>query len=927
MPSQSLIVDLEQGKASSSSNFSNSVAATRRDKSESAWKNDFAAQTVQSSIDQSCKLLQQSPLSVVNRHWHRSREEDMVWFLLNEEHRIVEQAIQTTEKKISRMKAKQEREAAQSAEENHNRAQKLAKNEEMEEMFRTIADENMTGLTAQLVQARENVRTSQQQYQAYQELVKWQGKLNPAEDLELSDRRQKFRVAQKFLTDKQNEYDKRFKEEVLEAAERQVVKMRRQDLEATMSPMETKWVLAVEIGVLHVRNMDDAEDQNDLVRNHLFAAVGHYAQTASLDYISTMYSMHVLLEELKKSQHLGGAFTLASLNVTGQAEYAGQWLFGKAHGLGVEKLQTEINLGNSRYEGQLFEDHRHGLGAIIMPQHSVMYEGMWWRGKRHGFGVQSHIINNSQDSLPVSFLQYEGGNRVSIVRFNVESDLHLLVLSRVREIRVAARALSHQARNNQLFKDMAPRSSFHSVKNEFHRGSPESNRKSNQNLGEDTPVSNFFKQEKRKKQEAKHAEREAYVMSVALQQSELEKVDLQVESAMKELQVSTNKAFGALKADMFSAGMKTGKLYGPTDEEMSVLRSHMPKSPTPVQIKRYLGRQGVPSELAERMVKIHVETQRSRVSKLSEARQQFQQRRLRAIIDLSIGSDWHAYSDGRIIIRKRYTGIRDRRMADEEDSSVVHRDEKDKWVHMPRIPGIDAVLKLMPQNDGCQRVSSTYLPPARTTMLTRIPSTTTAPTQDFGAVVKKVMNGVGFRQAAKRPKETDPVCIMVPMDMPFDLAVQEFDADHNTHIMLLPGTYRIKGTLDIQRSIHIIGEDGARIVGRWRFRGDFESSIKNVHLEYNCNNGTNPGNEKGKDYQRLLHIDNGRLLLQDCAVLCPHGYCLWADGRSVLNVLGCILAGSADGQVPAQGTLVVINSRFPLEFFCVTLLFVVSSIA
>ena len=143
--------------------------------------------------------------------------------------------------------------------------------------------------------------------------------------------------------------------------------------------------------------------------------------------------------------------------------------------------------------------------------------------------------------------------------------------------------------------------------------------------------------------------------------------------------------------------------------------------------------------------------------------------------------------------------------------------------------------------------------------------------------------------------------------------------------MLLPGTYRIKGTLDIQRSIHIIGEDGARIVGRWRFRGDFESSIKNVHLEYNYNNGTNPANEK--DYQRLLHIDNGRLLLQDCAVLCPHGYCLWADGRSVLNVLGCILAGSADGQVPAQGTLVVINSRFPLEFFCVPLLFVVSSIA
>ena len=141
------------------------------------------------------------------------------------------------------------------------------------------------------------------------------------------------------------------------------------------------------------------------------------------------------------------------------------------------------------------------------------------------------------------------------------------------------------------------------------------------------------------------------------------------------------------------------------------------------------------------------------------------------------------------------------------------------------------------------------------------------------------------------------------MDMPFEQAVATFNANTHQDILLLPGTYKIKDVLEIGKALYIVGEDGARIVGRWKFKGDgVQSSIKNVSLEYHAN-------QFATDFERLLHIDKGELLLQDCAVLCPHGYCVWAGGRSVVNVLGCILAGSADGRMPSQSAAAVMNFR------------------
>jgi hypothetical protein len=148
-----------------------------------------------------------------------------------------------------------------------------------------------------------------------------------------------------------------------------------------------------------------------------------------------------------------------------------------------------------------------------------------------------------------------------------------------------------------------------------------------------------------------------------------------------------------------------------------------------------------------------------------------------------------------------------------------------------------------------------------------------------------------------------PIIITVPLDMPFDVAIATFKANQYKHIFLMPGTYKINGTLVIEKSVHIVGEDGARVIGKWRLKGDGAvSSIKNVHLEYQAT-------EDSTDFERLLHVEKGFLLLQDCALLCPRGYCLWAHGRSVVNVLGCILAGSADGLVSSQAAAVVMNFR------------------
>jgi hypothetical protein len=268
------------------------------------------------------------------------------------------------------------------------------------------------------------------------------------------------------------------------------------------------------------------------------------------------------------------------------------------------------------------------------------------------------------------------------------------------------------------------------------------------------------------------------------------------------------------------------------------------------------------------------------------------------MLELATDSDWHAHDKGSIVIRKRYAGVKNRSMAS-EDAFPARRAKAIDWAHMPAIPGIEAVMKLvqpvqgavLPSSAGISRESSG--PPG--------PSSRTP-----GQTPQSVSRTKRTRKGAVNPlvrQPSGPSRISVPMDMPFEQAVATFNANTHQDILLLPGTYKIKDVLEIGKALHIVGEDGARIVGRWKFKGDgVQSSIKNVSLEYHAN-------QFATDFERLLHIDKGELLLQDCAVLCPHGYCVWAGGRSVVNVLGCILAGSADGRMPSQSAAAVMNFR------------------
>lgn len=888
------------------------------------------------SLEKSCSLLQQTPLSVINKHWYKSRDEDILYLLLQDEEETVQQAIQATNLKINRKKYEQEREAAKFAEEAHQKAFKIAKNPNKAEIFKAEADQTMTGRKQELDLVRDKARQALQHFHVCNEITKWEKHLTPQQETELAARRYTLKLADEALERSQALYEKEYQEAFIQAAERHVTMKRRLEMEATMKMTELHALRAVEIGFLHARDEEDGGSETQFITNHLFAATSHHVRNTSLDFISSMFKMHQLLKVVGRQDQA------ASLNVQGLAEYVGQWVGGKAQGVGVQMLNTMHSNGN-RYEGQFSQDLRHGLGALLMREGGVMYEGMWWRGKRHGFGVESYLLKGAPDALPVAFVQFEEGRRKTVVRFDLESDLHRYLLHSVREIRYSARALAREARSNQLFKGVLPEpkrralaskntslditmtysmpgtgKSFEGVGHDsiFMPDSSDSGQdlQDEKTCSDDESLLVFHSEavaeeegrerfqmrirkvkDKKRKQEAKQAEREAHVVSVQHQRAQLGKIDVQVDDAMKDLKRSTSKAFADLQSVMKSAGMKTGKLYGLSYHEKRTERAKMPKFPTVDELKVYLAKQGVNEELAQRMADIYVKTHGPGANGVAQARRHLEQVRMGVLLDLSTGSDWHSQENGGIVIRKRYTGIRARTTV--HDGVAVVKRESDGLEHMPAsvlkhlMPSIRSAVISLPTlaKSGIERRTGTGASGA-------VPCI-----QDFAQAAK-----ISLQSSAPpflNNQEATPSIITVPMDMPFDVAIATFKVNQHKHIFLMPGTYKINGTLVIEKSVHIVGEDGARVTGKWRLKGDGAvSSIKNVHLEYQAK-------QDSTDFERLLHIDKGQVLLQDCALLCPRGYCLWADGRSVVNVLGCILAGSADGQVSSQATAVVMNFR------------------
>jgi hypothetical protein len=144
--------------------------------------------------------------------------------------------------------------------------------------------------------------------------------------------------------------------------------------------------------------------------------------------------------------------------------------------------------------------------------------------------------------------------------------------------------------------------------------------------------------------------------------------------------------------------------------------------------------------------------------------------------------------------------------------------------------------------------------------------------------------------------------IQVPGDMRLLAAVTAFDRDKHSWIEIRTGSYDWEGTLRVDKELTIIGQDGVRLVGRWSFAApDGLVTIQNVTLE--------PPNVKveGNELRRLCHVSGFGLRLTDSAILAPKEYGLWVAGRAMLQLSGCILAGSEDGAVPTLGALVGMN--------------------
>ena len=115
-----------------------------------------------------------------------------------------------------------------------------------------------------------------------------------------------------------------------------------------------------------------------------------------------------------------------------------------------------------------------------------------------------------------------------------------------------------------------------------------------------------------------------------------------------------------------------------------------------------------------------------------------------------------------------------------------------------------------------------------------------------------------------------------------------------------PGYYRLRETIVIDKEIHIVGEDGVKIQGRFVVKSSYPCSFRNLIFTYQAN-------PNSKEFQKLMHVIQGEVTVDECALLCSRGYSLWIEGRSVVECKRSIMAGSDDCLVEALAACVMME--------------------
>eukprot|EP00960_Hanusia_phi_P049923 759880-Hanusia_phi.AAC.2 len=87
------------------------------------------------------------------------------------------------------------------------------------------------------------------------------------------------------------------------------------------------------------------------------------------------------------------------------------------HGLGVERFAD-----GSKYEGEIYEDKRSGVG-MYSTSDNFWYLGGWQQGVRHGRGLEGKVMSGGV-LVPVAFIQCCKGRRTKIERFDPKKPHH-----------------------------------------------------------------------------------------------------------------------------------------------------------------------------------------------------------------------------------------------------------------------------------------------------------------------------------------------------------------------------------------------------------------------------------------------------------------------------------------------------------------------
>lgn len=511
---------------------------------------------------------------------------------------------------------------------------------------------------------------------------------------------------------------------------------------------------------------------------------------------------------------------------------------------------------------------RHGLGALEHTKMRLVYEGTWWEGKRHGYGVEVHFLQDDSERLPVAFVEYEHGQRVGCKRFDGARSVEPLLLESVRRVCRQARQAAEEARSS------------HRVQVSHEEGDESGDEGKGDKEPHKDEVSKALtrKWKERKRREMRVAEKESKKQDLKVQKKELEDIEGSVEAALKDLQVSSNQTLANMSASLGKVGLKSGRLFSMTAAERTANKPPA-KPPSEKSMRAFLQKKGVPEVLAERIVAVYFNEFNGGegvIEEESDART----KELKLFFDLMAagGAAWHTYDPERRLVccmRKRH----------KQDAQAAHH-ARDRMKAAFSLPGVAKTAMSIQLNAGGRRRTSVIPEPEKPQNQPPV-----SKEQEIQDAMRRLMNG----------NDNAPVVITVPIDKPLEDAVRDFNKEKYDYILVRPGVYRCNSVLEVSKELHIVGEVGARIVGSWVFKAnDTRSTIHNVALQFEADT-------KQTDYQRLVHVTSGELHITDSALLCPLGYCLWTASRSSVSTKGCIFAGSDDGSVQAAAGVVAMD--------------------